>query len=470
MAAASDLQAAFWILVQDAERRFDAAERRLEELDRSLSDRLEERSHRTFVELLSLLTANARLQVTERAGLFERNDDERLRRSFYKFVRNLAEQFGEKVESPLRLLESGRSEMIELFAGPMSRLAKQVVPDAEVVFLPSTRSLYVIEPFTARDASKLLDDGGATMRRELGRTQILQLRYPAARSDELFQHAVFAHELGHAALLQPLPAAPGETADEARMWETEAAGQLPSNAAEVRSGGAPALRNWFTELACDVLAMRLIGPVFAVAFAEVTAVHRKSEADGIRGSHPAPALRFAVLREELERFCALLPDDVAASLRAYAEVHEGTHGGEPPSAEAEAWLREALARLRASLPELLGPGEAEYRPETLASDLPTVREAIARSAYPAERIVALEAPSAREWSIPLDWRSILNGALLDHLARAAAPSADGLADGRRARSDATRFAAGGIELSELHRRSAGLIAQAAPFNRPGTGP
>jgi hypothetical protein len=465
--APSDLQAAFWILVQDTERRFDDAVDRLAKLHGALSDRLEERSYRTFVDLLALLTANARLEVAERAELFNRQDAEAVRRSFYKFVRNLAEQFADKVESPLRQLEAHRSERIELFAGPMSRLAKQTLRDVEVVFLPSTSSLHKLEPFTAVDAGLMLKNGAGVMRRELGETQILRLRYPAARSDELFQHAVFAHELAHAVVAQPLPGQrPGTDPNGLLTWDTVAAGQLPPRVAK---RDRPGFRQWFTELACDVLAMRLIGPAFAVAYAEVTAVHRKPEPDRQIRKHPAPELRFAVLREELERFCPLLPNDVAAPLRAYAQVHEGTHGGKPPPKQIVAWLRDALERFRANLPAMLGGTGAEYLPAQLERDLPVVRDALARGAYPAERIVAFGSDAQADWSVPLDWRSILNGTLLDHLARRGAPSADGSTRDPEARDAATRFAAGGIELSELHRRSAGLIAQAEPFNQPMTG-
>lgn len=454
----ASIDGAFGLLVSDALRRCDRTQQRLTDLEPRFRSRLEDRSYRMFANFLAMLNERLAAWIVGQREIFTRTSNAGLRRSIYKLVRAATENMAIHIEAPVQLLSVDRHEHLKLFEVPMTRLTKAVVPGAEVVFLPWNQGaqyeLQYLAESTAAEAFTGIED---SLDRLFRGSEILKLRYPSVRDADLFQHAIFAHEIAHAAIARPLPERL------ARSAERSAAG--PATFESAAAHGAPTTPNedasligsWFTELACDILAMRMIGPAFVVAYAEVTQVHRQAvqSSDG-RRQHPGPKMRFRVLQEELARFdTAGLTPGMREALSGYAGSHAGTFATAEPSPQASTWLDEAIARYRQSfLPALLTPDQAEFTPERLARDLPLVLSGVRRGAYPAER---LSSGRGSAWSTPIDWRSILNGVLLAHIEQTGPPAV--ASDHAVTRREAANLAAGGIELSELHRRALALKAQ-----------
>lgn len=470
-----DLSSAFSILLEDTLRRCDQAAADLRELERMYTGGLQTRSYRTYISALQLVTETTRKLLETRRDAFAPQQDMALRSEIYELVRNVATTMPSELEGQIQLLRLPRSEELEVFAAPLTRLAKMIIVNAEVLFFPWTAfEGYRLETYDGERASQLALGIKANFERAYGgEIQFLKLRHPSPRRSDLFQHAVFAHELAHAAIRQPAPA------DLVHGLPPASAGQPTHTYASIAARSAPTglpespetLLDWFTELACDVVGVRLIGPAFLVAFAEVTAANRSVEGGDRFRKHPSPAVRFAVLNEETGRFAlGDHGDAVRAALDQYGRSHEGTQPQPTPSPGARRWLDEALARFRApSLSRLLAG--AEYSPHTLADDLPHVLRLADAGIPPAERIMAFEDPPRQQleteaWSREIDWRSILNGVLFRYL-REYGPSTVGANRNRVAgRREAARVALGAIELSEFQRQARSLRNQVRDFALP----
>jgi hypothetical protein len=475
LAMADDLSSAFSVLMEDTLRRCDQAAADLQELDRAYSGGVQARSYKTYISALQLVTEATRTLLEKRREAFVPQEDYDLRSSIYELVRNVAATMPNQLEGQIQLLRLPRSEELDVFAAPLTRLAKMIIGNAEVLFFPWTAfEGYRLETYDGVRASGLAPGIRDSFEREYGKDiQFLKLRHPSPRRSDLFQHAVFAHELAHAAIRQPAPE------DLAQELPPPSTGQPPHTYASIAALSAPTglaeppdmLLDWFTELACDVVGVRLIGPAFMVAFAEVTAANRSVEGGDRFRRHPSPTVRFNVLNEEITRFALPVQGEaLRAVLNEYGRSHEGTHPQPTPSAPAREWLEDALARFRGpSLSRLLA--RAEYVPHVLAEDLPHVLRLVDAGIPPAERITAFdddprEQEATEAWSRELDWRSILNGVLLRFLRVHGPPSADANPDRVEARRKAARVALGAIELSEFQRQARALRNQARDFALP----
>jgi hypothetical protein len=476
----SHLDLAFSVLLDDTLRRCDRIAADLEELRALYGGGVAGRSYRTFIEALQLVNETTRSFLQDRRTAFASASAEdpvdpaaaaRLRESTYDLVRNTADAMATRLEGQVQLLRLPRSEDLEVFAAPMTRLTKLIVTNAEVLFFPWTAfEGYRLETYDADYAKKLEPMSvGRNLRRVYGNNiAFLKLRHPSPRRDDLFQHTVFAHEIAHAAIGQPLPPDPGAPAaapgQRPLTYLTGPAGMAPTGLPETTKK----LVAWLTELACDVCAMRLIGPAFVIGFAEVTAANRTVEGGEKAYDHPPPALRFEVLEDEVVRFeHEGRIRGLTKTLQPYLRSHEGTPTQPSPSSPARRWLSDALDRFRVQLDDLLVSSRAKYEPAVLARDLPVVRRAIAAGIPPSERITAFDRDApASQWSREIDWRSILNGVLLDFLEKHGAPTATN--DVRSARRQAIALARAAIELSEFQRRARSLRAQVDDLRLPAT--
>jgi hypothetical protein len=489
----SELQISFGILLEDTLHRTDRLEEALDDLWSHFSGRPDDRSYRFFIDALKLANEGARERIRELREEFAYEDS--ARSGNYDDLTSLASDLDEFLERYLPLLHRPRSDELEVFAMPFTRVVKRMIPNVEILFFTWSIDGYKAHAYDV-GTLEAFDSGSAKNLRLTfgGDIKFVQLLHPMLREADPFHFAVFAHEIAHIALaLTP------------HAWEyqlenanDQGASSLAENLAPDRStlsfidlvtselsmppnlnpDQKKQLSSWFVESACDVFAMRLIGPVFALAYAEVTSANRPLEPEKRmrQRDHPPPRLRFKVLAEELLEFeLGEFEKVLRPKLDEYMGIHlEDDDHNNPLVVAGEPWLSAALEKLRALLRGSDGAlrGE-EYEPRLLKKDLPAIFELAHRKIPPAERLRVFDDASilagfsrqgskgdqSLPWSEPFDWRSILNGLLLWHLYHWGAPPPNlgqdlAEADKRAThRALAGRLALGGVELSEFQRRA-----------------
>lgn len=392
-------------------------------------------------------------------------------------------QFIDEFEGQLRrwidLVSAPQGRSFDSLAEPFRQLAKDIPNDDtfELVFRPVTERLYGIW-FEVTDGFDRIARG---LDRSLADTldalpRLWAIEYPLLHEGDTFQHACIAHELGHIA------------------YEARRCGEVQSQGEIVYSTAARTVRGdeenpsdlehleWFKELACDLLAVRMLGPAYAVALTEWTLTQNiwfhVEDSSGYY-SHPRMPWRLRLLRDEVNRYVdAVSPGNAKDTQGALPTRNVLARWGhvipevDVPSVPALEVIETALQALRqGKASEMLG--EAEYRPERFAEDLPAVWAKLEDGMAPAEAIYARDSRTRpvgvdpEAWSEPIDWRSILNGGYIYYLShhdrpREGSPSLRRLAHDRdRLRLDACTHIQGSIELSQLHRRMGDLRGELA---------
>jgi hypothetical protein len=489
--ASDQSRLAFDVLYADTTRRLDRVAEGLAEVDRELGHGPEDRSYRLFVEVLRLAVQGARAVLVEkRAEVGEWADDSA--RETHRTVRNVAIRIGEQLEEHLRLLRIPRSPRLAVFAAPLTRLTKSFMPNVELLFFPWAFDGYrgrVYDRRFVRELDTVLEEN---LDRLYGREiKFLQLLHPSLRTTDLFHHAVFAHEIAHTALrLRP----PGDLVVEYEGRKGDGAATKATGQPSYRNLATDAvplpteleaergkLLDWFDEIACDLIAMRLLGPSFLIGFAEVTAANRTLESGDRYRTHPPPGIRYAFLESELrdrlldgrmrERYGQLLVDfarsyEPPQSVAGLDFSSPSAASGDEAVEELEkAWLEETIEEFKGLVDALL-PKEIQFDVATFNEDLPLIERLAAAGIPPAEKLgIATELPRDERlrWSQPIEWRSILNGVLLWHkAANQGEPGSD--------RERAIKLALGAIDLSEFQReaqllqREADMLALPASYD------
>ena len=391
-----------------------------------------------------------------------------------QFVDEFEEQFRRWID----LLAAPQGRGFDSLAEPFRRLAKSIPTeeDFELVFRPVPERTYGIW-FDVVDSvariAQVLDRNVADTLDAMPR--LWAIEYPLFEEDDTFQHSCIAHELGHIAY-DALP--PGQLARNGERIFIEATEEV----GEVDADPTLAL-NWFTELACDLLAIRMLGPAFAVALTEWTLTQNvwfhEEDSAGFY-THPPMPWRLDLLRDEVSRYMegSEHSDDpvwraAGAALERWTSVIPEVSVPDVPELPL---IQSALRRLRDQADEILGP--ASYQPAVFAVDLPAVCSKLTDDMAPAEAVYDRdrERPAdSSAWSEPIDWRSILNGGYIYYLERLhrehpgperppilLRPSRD--RDNRRL-ADCTHIQ-GSIELSELHRQMTELKDQLSALELP----
>jgi hypothetical protein len=473
----TDLSGPFAVLLQDTTHRLDRIEDELEDISDHYTCSVEDRSYSGFVEALRLSAHGLRQLVLKRRDEFHELAEPEGKQGAYSNLAADAETIGVQLEEHLPELGTDRPQELEVFAVPFTRMAKKIVKNAELLFFPWTFDGYEAQVYDTGSLEAadpdLIDNLESVFGADI---KFIKLWHPATRECDIFHHAVFAHELGHVAIKQKVPEehlkaaeVPSGPGRERPTFETVGHNDLPKPP-DLDGEQNKRLLRWFRELACDVFAMRLIGPVFAIAFAEVTSPYRTLEPTDGAGTadHPPAHIRFGFLREEIERF---FPTDSAARTRltTYTDVYLKALSSGPEAIPGSAdWLKEAIERFRSYVGALLG--DAEYKVSTLSEDLGIVHDLAERGIPPAERVLASyplgkAEGDAEEWSRPIDWRSVINGVLIWHLGKVgfpivpetAAPTTKEDENGfEMQRQLAIDLAVGGVELAEFHTHSAYL--------------
>lgn len=235
--------------------------------------------------------------------------------------------------------------------------------------------------------------------------------------------------------------------------------------------------SWFTELACDLLGVRLVGPAYALSLVEYAATRnwRYEIGDAFYETHPHFSWRLARLVKPVSRYLDALEeaDETAAAIA--RKVFDRYLGVVPTLAwdrasepELEA-VERAVDGIDADSDVLLG--RAAYDKATFARELPEVLAQLERRRAPSERLLwsAEQVEDWKDepgkfvpaWSEPLDWRSILNGGYVEWLGRRPGEPVpemvatwSAIEKQRRESADHLR---GSIELAEFHRQAAAGI-------------
>lgn len=286
---------------------------------------------------------------------------------------------------------------------------------------------------------------------------LMMVEYPALFEGDAFQHAAIAHEVAHVAL-QDHEDTRTQGPEGTTLRETGSEPQAVWDWALWTSGvdkdAAIDRRDTFVELACDFLAVRLVGPAYALAFAEFTLAQNILRTSSKARTHPPLPWRIARLRAAVEPY--LRDGEPGTALEDGRLAMEELMAVFGPREEPDDKLViTALDRLEHQLVEVIG--EAAFPVERFRQELQIVSDKMAFRIAPAEAIYErdIDRPAGEAgWSVPLDWRSILNGGYLRYLhespttsvARHWAEAADRDAE----RATMCEFIRGSIELRHLH--------------------
>lgn len=487
----------------------------LTELRYAYRDRDDLPGLKVLVEAMLVLASEAERTVVQRGrALWEDLQQEganaaEAHEAFRDRVGGLMNSIESAIPSPFQVAQQPHGREIEALVGPLARETARMVnhdgPSArELIFEPAAD--YGFQLSLLDELTPLAKNFSAALRTVLdGLPQLTVIAYPSQLEAETLLHAVLAHEIAHIALHRrgPLgePPRAQDAFDVARREHRDTLRERLVEGAEEKEPDEEEidrqvrtvlrrLRKWFEELACDALAVRLVGPAYVFALVGLdVASNRWKQLGAMAGEESHPGLAWRLRR--------LIP-----LARAYTD--QGMDG--------PAWtaLREALDSLQRDIPdehdeltdierelieaavgqldtaaliEILDP--AGYDIGVLANDLDVVWDKLEHDIPPAERIAARNHPddssppspdtvSLEDWSEPIDWRSIFNGCWAWWLA---GRPVEGVGDGthRLAPIDpAVRdqwiafnaFVRGTIELGDLHERLQSVRDRLDGLNRP----
>jgi hypothetical protein len=461
-----------------------ATKRRIDHHIAAYSDRDDMAGTRLLLESLHRIAEDAQREVIaiqrELAEWGEEQSSKRVERKL-RDVRMIARNTAWLTGQPLNYVTEPHGREFDPIAAAYSRMARAIESRTELVFRRSEHRGYALSPPLLAILEGNLVNRGSEFVEQIERLPtILYVQYPALAEGDVLQHLLIAHEVAH--LVMRLPIRKRTTAEDRfesailALKETDNEAYL---AMQDRSADGEGARNrprsralrWFTEIACDILAVRLAGPAYYLALCEHALVRQwfYLPSDGEGETHPHLAWRLNRAHTQLEPFHeALKPAErkrVAAVFGPYAAAVP-----DPAAKIAEERYGRAIELALDTLVEDLDQGkligDAGLSPAQLAEELPLVLRQLEDELAPAERIqwsasdvrVWKEAQGRPpRWSEPLDWRSILNGGFL-HLLETSKPPAKPLrgawqkADEHRQR--AVDHLRGSVELSEFQRAAA----------------
>jgi hypothetical protein len=463
-----DYSTAFQVLATDAYRRCDGVDAALEEILAELRGRPEDRSYRQFAEALRQANTGARALLEELCQAFDRVPEET-----YDRVLGLMGVFADHHERHVNYLRGARAEPLEVFSQPFTRTAKQLVPNAEVLFFGWSLDRYHVRTYGLTSANKLDGRVSENLERSFGQDiAFLQFLHPAMRQRDLFQHAVFAHELGHPAIRRrPSDHLLGRLGGDQKQPNFANVAVAQAGKTGFSAEHLERLSEWFYELACDVFAVRFIGPAFALAFVEATSANRYLERTGEQGNaeYPPIGLRLKVLGAEIDQFdWGERAAEIGPILGRITNSSISSRDPEKEIPGSVEWIEQALRVFREdSIPDLLGKLELDRA--CFRQEVSEVWDLTAQEVPPAEKLLIgideLPADGLGAWSKEFDWRAIINGVLFWHLARVEAEDPDD-ATRIRWRNEAISLATGAIEMAEFQRRAGVLREQYRPMRLP----
>jgi hypothetical protein len=450
-----------------------AAERHVDHHLSLYADREDMAGTKLLLETLHKIVEDARREVIAVQRLLDEGTYQGL--PLERQVRRVQNIAGDTVRltgEPLHYVNTPHAREFDPIAIAYGRMARQIEPRTELIFRGSEHRGYALSRPLLDILTRNLEARGSELVSQIERLPtILYLQYPSMAEGDVLQHLLIGHEVAHLALRR------GNEPTEAEQRFERAIRQLPQRSA-VRPDSKPdprerALR-WFTEIACDIMAVRLVGPGYYLALCEHALVrqwiYRRSDAE--ISTHPHMAWRLTRAARELDPFLEALEP----SLRKEVEqlLHPFIQIVPDPTNEIERepymeTIELALDQLVQDLDKDEAVNRAALSPTELAAELPLILERLQGHFAPAEQIewsvdkvrkwTAATGEQPPPWSRPLDWRSILNGGYL-HLLKTV-PSYPEPMRGKwdevdRSRREIVDHLRGTVELSEFQRAAAAI--------------
>jgi hypothetical protein len=446
------------------------------------------------------------------------DEDPELRISHLSSIRNCVRAVESATVLNLEALLRSPGRDFEPLIAPFIDLAKDATGrhGTELIFEAQEDFRYAI----LADAFELIKDNldqispdyqaidGSPIQRIMGSADLGVVTYPIRADADTFRHAVVAHEIAHLALSRPWE--DEKSLREVAFEKTDLQNEdlPPGNESERgrREEDTKRRKRWLDELACDLLAVRMIGPVYFFALVElIVPAHQVEHLPGLPGysSHPSVIWRLELLLDELADYIGVEEGEALVHARAVLSrftdlISVAQEISEERLSDADKTerkkLKDGLDYVRGEAEALLG-NHGRYEPGIFRDDVGLIWRKLKQHISPAEKIAhrprqdrdglelelaedavmsktgeaeapdELKQPNSQKdeeetWSEPFDWRSILNGCFIYHASgesrRDAGRDAGSPEEQRAADNQLCR---GTIELAQIHHRMRELRRQ-----------
>jgi|GEM_PF-7109879 len=459
-----------------------AAERHIDAHLANYAEREDMAGTKLLLETLHKIVEDARREVVAvqrllGEGAYKGKQLERQVRRVKNAARDTVRQTGE----PLHYTTTPHGREFDPIAVAYGRMARQIEPRTELIFRGSEHRGYALSRPLLDNLTRNLVARRSELAPQVKRLPtILYLQYPAMEEGDVLQHLLIGHEVSHLALRRrPAGAKPSEEKASEAEVRFERALRETRQPPPVQPGAKPNPRDralrWFTEIACDIMAVRLVGPGYYLALCEHALVRewKYRASDSETSTHPHMAWRLTRAAGELDRFVKKLKPPLRKEVRQLIRPFVDAVPDPTKEVEREAYAETidlALNQLVLDLDKDEAVKRAALSPEQLAAELPLVLERLQGHVAPAEQIEWpvekvrgwTNEPGERppRWSRPLDWRAILNGGYL-HLLKTApshpAPLRGAWDEADRRRREIIDHLRGTVELSEFQRAAADVV-------------
>ncbi len=397
---------------------------------------------RTLIDAMSTIVAEAEREVTVRsrdlyASLETDGDDEEVNERFCDIVGGLINALEYTLPNLLQTVREPHGREIEALTLPFTSLVENLLREEatiELIFEPDDDYSYDLSVLD--ELRQIAQKFTSSLRDLLGDLpQLIAITYPKQLEAETLGHVIIAHEIAHTIVDHEPPGFDGPPIIEAiedaitNHYDSvrkaiEGSGVSEKDVDGRTTEAIDRTRRWYEELVCDALALGMVGPVYVFALADFElASNRWAQIRGGPGYGTHPGLTWRLRRAIAQALDEYLPEDstgpVATTLRrSLSDLEETLPPVEDQISRQERDLIDAaLTRVEEEKMVAKVLGQARYLPSFLAGEGELVWQKLQAGIPPAERIKARDpgkrAPLEKvpeDWSEPIGWQSIFNGA------------------------------------------------------------